>query len=598
MPLTNNNINASLGGNTSGAMALISTGTMSLIGGNNITLSQAGNAVTISGGAGGGGAGSNSVGMSNLGNTAGTTGIVSDTAVRFLFAGGNNITLSQSLNGVSGTITISGENVSQYLTTAALSQDSSKYAGIGETVGTVAGTDLGLTVNTDGVSIKHPLWLTTAALSQDSSKYAGIGETVSTVAGTDLGLTVNTVGVSIVHPNWLTTAALSQNSSNYAGVGETVGTTNGTNLLMTVNTDGVSILHPNWLTAAEGAGAFSGGLSNIGNTSGDTGVVASRLVLAGGNNITLSGSTNGSSATVTISAFNQSAESQSIGMSNLGNTSGTTGVASGAQVQAIIAGGNNITISQSVDGASGTLTVSGANAGAQNMSFWQNMGVNGSATDAMAQTQTSNGELRIFQLDIGNNIFAGNMTVNTALLDMTFNRTFTIGNFTWKLSIGLYTLNGSNLALLYSASTGISSSQATGASFNISTAIHGPRYLTFDGSTQFSTVHSTAGTGNSSALTLSQGLYYMGIIVQSSSNNFSASYFGAILGESGQRSGTFGTSTVTQTWMGRFPWMGIYSATTTQFPLTILNSFIKKTDNAANFIPHIVFNNLQGATIF
>jgi hypothetical protein len=49
-------INATISGNTAGAGALISSGTLTLAGGNNITLSQAGNAITISGAAGGGGA--------------------------------------------------------------------------------------------------------------------------------------------------------------------------------------------------------------------------------------------------------------------------------------------------------------------------------------------------------------------------------------------------------------------------------------------------------------------------------------------------------------------------------------------------------------
>lgn len=98
--------NATISGNTAGAGAIVSSGTLTLAGGNNITLSQAGNAITISGGAAGGG--SQSLGMSNLGNSAGTSGIVSASAVRYLFAGGNNITLSQSLNGASGTVTIVG----------------------------------------------------------------------------------------------------------------------------------------------------------------------------------------------------------------------------------------------------------------------------------------------------------------------------------------------------------------------------------------------------------------------------------------------------------------------------------------------------------
>ena len=45
-------INASIGGNVSGAPAVMSSGTMVLAGGNNVTLSQANNTITISGGGG------------------------------------------------------------------------------------------------------------------------------------------------------------------------------------------------------------------------------------------------------------------------------------------------------------------------------------------------------------------------------------------------------------------------------------------------------------------------------------------------------------------------------------------------------------------
>lgn len=107
-PVNGGRINASIGGNTAGAGALISSGTLSLMGGNNITLSQNANSITISGGAGGGG--NNTFGMSNLGNSSGTSGMASGSAVQFAFAGGNNVTLSQSLNASSGTITISAAN--------------------------------------------------------------------------------------------------------------------------------------------------------------------------------------------------------------------------------------------------------------------------------------------------------------------------------------------------------------------------------------------------------------------------------------------------------------------------------------------------------
>ena len=51
---TQNVHNVTIGGNTAGALAAISSGTWTFAGGNNITLSQAGNAVTISGAAAGG----------------------------------------------------------------------------------------------------------------------------------------------------------------------------------------------------------------------------------------------------------------------------------------------------------------------------------------------------------------------------------------------------------------------------------------------------------------------------------------------------------------------------------------------------------------
>jgi hypothetical protein len=57
--------------------------------------------------------------------------------------------------------------------------------------------------------------------------------------------------------------------------------------------------------AGGGGGALSVGMSTIGNTSGDTGLVESRLVLAGGNNITLSGNTGAlNRMTITVSGPN------------------------------------------------------------------------------------------------------------------------------------------------------------------------------------------------------------------------------------------------------------------------------------------------------
>ena len=57
-----------------------------------------------------------------------------------------------------------------------------------------------------------------------------------------------------------------------------------------------------------GGGSFSAGVSTIGNSAGNTGTVSNQLVLAGGNNITLSQSTGAGGATVTISGANTVAQ--------------------------------------------------------------------------------------------------------------------------------------------------------------------------------------------------------------------------------------------------------------------------------------------------
>lgn len=154
---TSNVHNVTLSGNTAGVMAHISSGTMTLAGGPNITVSQAGNAVSISGAAGAGGAETQTaisgIAASNTtytsgsvtftgvgggitvssntgqrvdlsvaapvaqtaetgsfipaGNTTGTTASLPFNA-NIQVAGGNNITISQSSGTNSSRVTISG----------------------------------------------------------------------------------------------------------------------------------------------------------------------------------------------------------------------------------------------------------------------------------------------------------------------------------------------------------------------------------------------------------------------------------------------------------------------------------------------------------
>ena len=131
MPVYTPPLVVSASGNTSGTLANISTGTFYLAGGNNITLSQNANSITVSGGAAGAvvsnaiqsvGTATNSgtntsrfaaddhihAGVPVAGISGGNT--LGETGSRYgsiLFAGGNNITLSGATAAGGQTITIS-----------------------------------------------------------------------------------------------------------------------------------------------------------------------------------------------------------------------------------------------------------------------------------------------------------------------------------------------------------------------------------------------------------------------------------------------------------------------------------------------------------
>jgi hypothetical protein len=222
------------------------------------------------GGTAAGGAGSNTLGMSNLGNTAGTTGVVSGSALRYLFAGGNNITLSQSVNGQSATLSIIGG------------------AGAAAGSGTFGISNLGNTSGTSGT-------------------IAGSNVQFLLAGGNNITISQSINGSSAT----LTISAFTQ----------------------TVQTQNMVVLIA---SGANGNGTFSSGT----------------LSLKAGSNITLSTGAN------VISYYAPDVPSETFGISNLGNTSGTSGVISGSALQQILVGGNNITLSQSINGASATITIS------------------------------------------------------------------------------------------------------------------------------------------------------------------------------------------------------------------------------------------------
>jgi hypothetical protein len=298
---------------------------------------------------------------------------------------GAYLTTARASNDAVG-LNTAGTNVTWTVNSSGISINASGYAGSGFTSTTTAGTAVVGTHNSAGLSMGFPAFITNAittarastdaiglntaqsnvtwtvnssGLSLDARGYAG-----TATGATNASVTVNSGGVSVSVGNYITTArgstdaiglnaaqsnvtwtvnssGLSLDARGYAGTGTTfnganvsgsitlnsaglqlslsgataapspvnisAGTTSN-NLASIVfsNSNGVSFgLNGSTITAsaAGGGGGIGAGVSNLGNTAGSTGTVTTgNVVFVGSNGITLSQSTGaaGSAATITI----------------------------------------------------------------------------------------------------------------------------------------------------------------------------------------------------------------------------------------------------------------------------------------------------------
>jgi len=351
---TQNMIAASLSGNTAGVLALVSSGTLILAGGNNITLSQNGQSVTISGGAGGAGL---SAGVSNAGNTVGDTGVIS--TGNLVFAGGNNITLSQVTDTAGATITVSAFN--QTLQTSNVHNVTLS----GNTAGVMAQVSSGTLTLAGGNNI---------TLSQNGNAV--------TISGANITQSTQTQNLHNVTLSGNTAGVMAQVSSG------TLTLAGGNNITLSQNGNAVTISGPNTVAGV------AGGISNLGNTAGTSSTFSTgTIVFAGGNNVTLSEATGAGGATITISAFNQTTQTQNLHNVTLsGNTAGVMAQVSSGTLT--LAGGNNITLSQNGN----AVTISAFNQTTQTQNL-HNVTLSGNTAGVMAQV--SSGTLTLAG---GNNI--------------------------------------------------------------------------------------------------------------------------------------------------------------------------------------------------
>lgn len=234
----------SITGNTSGTPALISTGTMYLAGGNNITLSQNGQSISVIGGAGGAGGGIALYdGVNSI--SSGTARLSNANGVSF---GVNGQTITASHNGITsqsvqtqGMVSINGSTGAISLATASSLSSSSN----GSTI------SIGLASNITTALQSAGAYLTTAALSNHSHGNPTLNLTnlSGTTASNSAGLTL-----SLSAGNYLTTAAASNHSHAFSASGgssafQTLSFANSNGITFS-NSNGSVIASHNGLTTA------------------------------------------------------------------------------------------------------------------------------------------------------------------------------------------------------------------------------------------------------------------------------------------------------------------------------------------------------------
>lgn len=444
-------INASLGGNTAGVLSLVSSGTLFLAGGNNVTLSQNGNSVTISantaaaanlsisagtttgqfGGVTFGNANNVSFGLNNgtitatasqsnqtdgiymLGNTTGqsssnthdarslsivasglisagwsgaslllsaptlpplfsgagistggnTAGITGVQSQQLVLVGGNNVTLSGSAAGGSGTVSINvpsqtNQTVGIYAQSQTFGQSSSS---------TYDARSLSLVgqgniqIGQSGASI----FISGASNSGASGDIFAAGNTTGQSSSSAYPLnSFNISFAGIVSGGWSSNslivsapASTGISQSMFAASNTTLGIsgTQSIGSLVLAGAGNVSVGVSNGSYVISGAGGGGGGgvnfgVSTAGNTAGATGTVSTgNVVLVGSGPISLSQATGaaGSAATITINAPATSSISGTgqVSVAVAGNT-----ISLGVPIQTIFATGNT------TQGSSGTQT--------------------------------------------------------------------------------------------------------------------------------------------------------------------------------------------------------------------------------------------------
>lgn len=569
-------------GNTAGDTGVF-TGRVVFVGSDNITLSGSSNGgsatVSLFGPTPGGG-GNFSAGVSG-GNTSGDTGA---TGTRVVFAGGNNITLSQATNANGATITVSGANtVAQSVQTQSLI--AALYDGANSiSTGTVRLSNLNgisfgingqtLTGSHNGLTSQSNQNVTAAnggfafqTLSFSNANGISFGTSAgSAITASHNGLTSQSnqqiSGYAVSNTTQSSSGTLNAANLSFAGAGiASVGVSNGS-VVISVPAGG-----------GAGDGVVSLGMSTEGNTAGTTGMVSSgRMIFVGSGPISLSQSLNGQSGTLSILGPATSSLSAT-GFLSISTNGSTISIGAGplsfyatgntTQSSSGTIDGRSITI-QGTGGASvgisnGSIVISGATGGAGGggtATMWQpfNEGVNVAGQHGQAT-------LHIAPLPTPPTAAGGEVQIDRLCVPLYFsNSSNSTGSATLSLWYGLYTRDGTSLSRMHSTS--------------YSTAI------TFSGTVSSATYNGIRLHTIPWTTTIPDGRYYVGMISRTTTAGGNGTLSQVLVSQLNSNfSGIFGAaSNATNQWP--LGW-GVFNSSTTALPDTVGFSRINGTASLA-----------------
>lgn len=128
---------------------------------------------------------------SSLTNIKISAGASSGNVSALTFSNGSGVSFGFDGSNITATVATNYQSQGAYLTTAALSGQTSNFAGTNTSLQTTSGTDLKVTLNTTGLTIAYPAWITTA----------GAASGVQSLNGSQGQLTIVASGLNSVSNN-------------------------------------------------------------------------------------------------------------------------------------------------------------------------------------------------------------------------------------------------------------------------------------------------------------------------------------------------------------------------------------------------------------